>query len=369
MTLAESIDRLRYLLIFAALVPLMACEPEQAPVAAKVEARPVPVEVATLASREWQGVVTAFGVVQAAEQIDISLDFSGVVKRVLVEEGDSVERGQLLLELDTEKQQLRVKQAAEAVQKAQSAMEEARLNLERRRKLAERETVSREVLDNAELALNRAAADYREALASHLLAERILAESRVTSPVDGVVEQESVESGEAVMAGTNLLTLQAADSLEVRAWIGEGDVPYINKGDPATVSLASLPGQAFEAIVGSVGVNAHPSTGNYPVELIIEPEAGLVRPGMTATVDIQGVRYPDVLLLPETGLVDRGRRKVVFVVRDGVARRIEPVLGAGFSDRLLILSGLEAGDQVIVSNLQRVLDGKAVEVVSGEAAE
>lgn len=369
MTLVNCRHQIRYLFPCALVMALLACEAEQVPVAPKLEARPVPVEVATLESQEWQGVVTAFGVVQAAEQINISLDFSGVVKRVLVEEGDSVERGQLLLELDTEKQQLRVRQAAEAVQKAHSAMEEARLNLERRRKLAERETVSREVLDNAELALNRAAADYREALASQQLAERILADSHVTSPVNGVVEKESVESGEAVMAGSNLLTLQAADSLEVRVWIGEGDVPYINKGDQATVTLSSLPGRQIEAIVESVGVNAHSSTGNYPVELIIEPETGLVRPGMTATVDIQGVLYPDVLLLPEAGLVDRGRRKVVFIVRDGVAQRVEPILGAGFSDRLLILSGLDAGDQVIISNLQRVLEGKAVEVVEGETAQ
>ena len=121
MILADWTDRLRYLLTFAGALALLACEAEQVPVAPKLAARPVPVEVETLVSQEWQGVVTAFGVVQAAEQINISLDFSGVVKRVLVEEGDSVERGQLLLELDTEKQRLRVLQAAETVQRLISA--------------------------------------------------------------------------------------------------------------------------------------------------------------------------------------------------------------------------------------------------------
>lgn len=355
------------LAILLAILALTACdsgdaEPESA---VDVHAAIVDVEVHTLQNIDWQGVVTAYGVVQSAEQVDVSLDFSGAVKRVLVDEGERIERGQLLLELDTDKQQLRVRQASEAVQRSRAAMREARLVLERRQQLAERETVSREVLDNAELALSRAAADYRESIAARELAQRILADSHVYSPVNGVVELQSVESGEAVMAGSLLLRLQAVDSLEVQVWISENDIAYINKGDRATVSLSGLPGQKLSATVESVGVNAHRGTGNYPVELIVEQEALLVRPGMTATVEIQGVYIPDVLLLPEQALVDRGRRKVVYRIEEGRARRVEPLLGAGFSDRLLVLSGLNAGDEVIVGNLQRVIDGIEVNTSTG----
>jgi membrane fusion protein (multidrug efflux system) len=328
----------------------------------------VVVEVLTLAPQHWQGIVTAYGVVQSAEQIDVSLDFTGVVKKVLVDEGDAVDRGQLLLELDTDKQQLRVVQAVEAVQRARAAMEEARLNLERRQQLAERKTVSKEALDNAGLGLSRAAAAYREALAARQLAERVLADSHVESPVNGVVELKSVESGETVMAGAVLLKLQAVDSLEVQVWISESDIAYIHKGDRASVSLSGLPGQQLAASVESVGVNADQATGNFPVKLIIEQNTLLVRPGMTATVEILGIAFPEVLLLPEQALLDRDRRKVVFVLREGRAVQIEPLLGAGFSDRLLILSGLNAGDQLIVSNLPQIVDGKLVSVMAERAS-
>jgi membrane fusion protein (multidrug efflux system) len=327
----------------------------------------VPVEVVTLQPQSWQGRITAFGVVRSAEQVDVSLDFSGVVIRVLVDEGERIERGQLLLELDTDKQQLRVQQALEAQQRARAAMEEARLNLERRQLLAERETVSREALDNAKLDLQRTAAQYRQALASRQLAQRILADSQVRSPVNGVVELQSVESGESVMAGETLLRLQAVDALEVQIWISESDIGYIRQGDPASVRLSGLPGQVLQARVESVGVNAHQDTGNYPVKLILEQKSQQLRPGMTATAQISGIVLPDVLLLPERALVDRDRRKVVYVLRDGRAQQIEPLLGAGFSDRLLVLSGLHAGDRLIVSNLQRVVDGSAV--VEAETAQ
>ncbi len=348
---------------------LAGCEPEPAAVLdAPVESR-LEVSVVELQAQDWQGVITAYGVVQAAEQVNISLDFSGVVKRVLVDEGERVERGQVLLELDTDKQKLRVSQAGENVQRARAAMKEARLNLERRQQLAAQKTVSREVLDNAELALKRSAADYREALASLQLARRVLEDSHVRSPVDGLVESRSVEPGESVMTGSALLKLQTQDLLEVLVWISESDIAYINKGDGATVRLSGLPGQVLAARVESIGVNAHPATGNYPLELLIEQETVLVRPGMTATAEIEGISFPDVLLLPEQALVDRNRRKVVFVERDGRARQVEPLLGAGFSDRLMILSGLESGDRVIVTNLQRVVDGSDVTVVAGDSLE
>lgn len=354
--------------VLAASVLLGACEPGEQPVVVAPADSILNVEVITLKLRPWQGLVTAYGVVQSAEQVDVSLDFTGVVKKVLVDEGERIERGQLLLELDTDKQKLRVAQAVQAVQQAQAAMEEARLNLERRQQLAERKTVSREALDNSELGLTRAAAHYREALAARQLAERVLKDSHVESPVNGVVELKAVESGEAVMAGTVLLKLQAVDSLEVQVWISESDIAYIHKGDSAAVSLSGLPGQALQAVVESVGVNAHERTGNFAVKLLVEQETPLVRPGMTATVQIAGVAFPEVLLLPEQALLDRDRRKVVYVVREGRAVQVEPLLGAGYSDRLLVLSGLHDGDQVIVGDLSRVLNGKQVLVApAGES--
>ncbi len=348
--------------VFSASLLLGACDTSEPSLVVAPVDPVLSVEVMTLESRPWQGLVTAYGVVQSAQQVDVSLDFTGVVNKVLVDEGERIERGQLLLELDTDKQKLRVAQALEAVQRAQAAMKEARLNLERRQQLAERKTVSREALDNSELGLTRAAAEYREALAVWQLAQRVLKDSHVESPVNGVVELKAVESGEAVMAGTVLLKLQAVDSLEVQVWISESDIAYIHKGDSAVVSLSGLPGQALQAVIESVGVNAHPRTGNFPVKLLVEQDTPLVRPGMTATVQIAGVAFPEVLLLPEQALVDRDRRKVVYVVREGRAVQVEPLLGAGYSDRLLVLSGLNDGDQVIIGNLSRVLHGKQVSV-------
>ena len=310
----------------------------------------------------WSGTLTTFGVIEALEEVDVAAELGGTVLAVYVSEGDRVEAGQLLLELDPEKRELVLRQARQSAQQARTALDEARLKLERRQELAQLETISKEVLDNARLSLDSASAAYERALASQRLAERELRDTRITSPTEGLVDVKSVEPGESVALGARLITLQAVSALQVHTWVSENDVSYISSGATAEVSLSSLPGQTYPALVEWVGVNADPMTGNFPVKLILQEAAERLRPGMTATARIQAAALEDVLLLPEGALLDRDRRRVVFVVEDGRAVMRAPQLAAGFTDQHWILSGLKAGDQVVVSGQSRLIDGSPVAV-------
>ena len=171
---------------------------------------PTEVLVHTLSREAWQGTIQTFGVVEALEEVDVAAELSGTVKAVHVNEGDRVEAGQLLLELDAQKRQFAVQQADQQVERARAALEEARLKLQRRRNLAEKETISQEVLDNAQLAVDAASAAFQQAVASGQLAHRELADTRIYSPTAGLVDVKAVEAGEPVAAGGTLVTLQAA---------------------------------------------------------------------------------------------------------------------------------------------------------------
>ena len=350
----------RAVLICTAIVTIAACSnpDEQNPVASNSE--PISVNTLTLAYQDWQGSIQTFGVVEAAEEINLSLDFAATVSAVRVDEGEAVSSGQVLIEMDQEKPRLRLQQASEAAIRAKAAMDEAFLNLQRRQKLAARETVSREILDNAELAVQRAQADYRQATAARQLAAKEMSESLITSPVDGVVDVRAVETGQSVMAGTTLMILQATGALQVQTWISEKDISLVRTGAAASITLSSQPGTRLSGKVKSVGINAHSATGNFPVEVIIEEHTELAKPGMTAQVSIDGLAIQRALLLPEAGLVDRNRRRVVYVLRDGLAVETEPLLSVGLNGRLLVLSGLGEGDQIITSELPRIIDGSAV---------
>ena len=362
---------LRCLLLIALPLALLACSEAPAP-AAEEPAVPqvVDVTVQELKTRVWQGSIRTFGVVEALEEVSVASELSGTVQAVHVNEGDSVEAGQLLLELDPQKRQLALQQSGQQVNRTRAALEEAQLKLQRRRNLSEQETISQEVLDNAQLNVDAALATHQQALVSQQLAERELADTRIFSPTAGLVDIQAVEVGEAVTVGASLITLQAMQGLRVHTWVSETDIRHIQAGGEARVIAAGLSGREFKASIEWVGVSADPHTGNFPVKLILTNETDALRPGMTATTVLEGINIPDVLLLPESALVDRDRRRVVFIVEQNaqrsVARLREPLLAAGFGHRLHILDGVAPGDLVVTSGQQQLLEGTTVNIRSGD---
>jgi hypothetical protein len=126
------------------------------------------------------------------------------------------------------------------------------------------------------------------------------------------------------------------------------------------VTASGISGREYQAHIEWVGVKADPQTGNFPVKLILDKNTEALRPGMTAFAQLDSIGIPNSLLLPESALVDRDRRRVVFVEEEGVARLREPILAAGFNNRLQILAGLAAGDKVITRGQKQVKDGTVV---------
>jgi RND family efflux transporter MFP subunit len=329
------------------------------------------VTVETLTAQPYHSVIQTFGVVEALEEVDVASEISGTVKLLLVSEGDAVEMGDVLLELDSEKQRYRVTQARQQAEQGKALLDEAQLRLNRRLELAEKDTISKEDLDNARLQVLAIGAAYQRALAAQHLAERELQDTQVRSPSAGLVDQKFIEPGEAVSIGTTLVSLQVVHTMRVHTWVSEADIILVRANNKASVTLSGAPLNEYDAVVEWVGVNADPSTGNFPVKLLLQEASDLIRPGMTATATIKSITMPNLLIVPEQALLDRDRRRVVMVAetRDGktIARQREPQLAAGFSNRLVVLSGLSEGERVIVSGQAQLVDGSEVKVQVQEA--
>jgi RND family efflux transporter MFP subunit len=348
----------RFLVFLGAL--LAGCTDELQKSEPPSERAPLSVHVHQLQLQDWQGTVDAFGVLEAAEEVDISVDFSAPVLAVLVKEGQVVRLGDPLVELDREKRLLHLRQSEEATVQARAAMDESRLNLQRVRSLVEKQTLAQEILDNAELQMQGATGAYQESLAARALAEREVRDSHIVSPANGTVDVRAVEPGEMAMPGKMLIRLQASNTMRVEAWVSERDINYVQAGAMADVTVSSMRGKLYPGVVESVGINAHQRTGNYPVKVVVGVTGDKLRPGMTAGVSIKGITVPQQLFLPERALVDRNRRRVVYTLEGGQAVQREPILGAGHVDRLVILEGLQAGDRLILSGLEHIVDGTRV---------
>ncbi|KZX58934.1 hypothetical protein A3709_15325 [Halioglobus sp. HI00S01] len=339
---------------------LAACGADETATSNTPDATEVTVRTVTLQPTTWQGNVASFGVIEALEEVSIAAELSGTVKAVYVDEGDEVSVGQLLLELDPRKSELALTQASKALEEAKAQLDDASQKLARRSNLAASNTISVEALDSAKVALDSASARYQRAVAAHELAQRHLEDTRIYSPANGQVDIQAVESGEPVRAGETLVTLQLSGGLRMQTWVSETDVLLLYAGNAATIIASALPGQSYPATIEWLGVAADKNTGNYPVKLLLNSPDAQLRPGMTATATMQTRPVDDVLILPEQALVDRARRKVVFVVEEGVARMREPVLATGLANHLQILAGLAPNEEVIVDGHAFVVEGAAI---------
>ena len=316
------------------------------------------VQLATLFPQALIQSYSASGVVEAAEEVTLTIDFNAIVKQLFADEGQAVVEGQKLAALDAQKRELAASQAKQMLAQAQAAVDEARLDLNRRQSLAANQTVSKETLDKARLAVDRTQAAYLEAEATRDLAARELADSTVLAPVSGVIDKRQVEAGETVLAGQPLFTLQTVSALRANVWVGEAIVGKIRVGTKAEVYFPSSD-QSQSATVESVAINAHPKTGNYAVKLVIGNAAG-IRPGMTVKATIQGEVLANALVLPAAALIDRDRKKVVLKVTAGKAEQVEPKLQPLHDGNWLVVEGLLAEDQVIVAGQLLVVDGASV---------
>jgi len=320
------------------------------------------VKTLTLSPQTWQDQIDVYGIVEAAEEIHLSVNFSEPVHAVLFKEGQAVTQGQVLIKLDTQKRQLRVQQAKNAVTAAKAVLEKSSNELQRRRKLAKLNALSTEALQTAEILQHRLAARHQEALALLNLAKRELTDSTLISPSKGIIDKRLIEPGETTQAGQTLVVIQAIDSVRIKTFVSEKDVNYLLHGDTALVYFPAIKGKKHRALIESIGVKAEERTGNFPVYLSLSNHNGLLKSGMTAQVQLSGQKLSHSLLVPDTAIVDRQRKKVVYIIADNKAKQVQPLFRASMSDWVPVLEGLTAGEQLIIKGLKNIQDGSPVQI-------
>ncbi len=327
------------------------------------------VRAVTLAPETWNETIRTYGVFEAAEEVNLSVDFSATVRRVRFREGGRVSAGEPLLELDRGERQLLLDRAAQTVEQIQAQLDRARGTLRRAEDLFVADSISRQEYEQARAEMRSLAARYGEAVAARRMAQRDLGETTLASPVTGRVVRRRVEPGETVLPGQVLGVVQTADVLRVVTFVTEREVNALRIGGPAKVTTPGVRGRVYPARVASVAAQAETATGNFAVKLTVSNDDGLLRAGMTARVELEDLSFDQVLLIPAAATVDRDRRRVVYVVEGGTAREVEPVLAATLEDRLPVLAGLEAGDVLITSGLEDLVDGSRVEIAPPPPAE
>ena len=403
------------------------------------------IDVERLERRTLEAVVSATGTIEPQLSVDISSSVMGRVTRLAINEGDRVAGGQFLLQIDPESLQSAVNRneaslgAAESgVEQARVAVESARVNLELARDTLERQTelwelelISREEYDQARRELELRETEFkarqvevatarqriRQERATLESAEYDLEQVTITSPIDGVITRRSIEEGETVVIGTMnnpgtvLMTIADFSILEAHVEVDETDIPSVRLGQTAAITIDALPDTTYPGRVTEIGnspiqggeLGTNQAT-NFEVVVTLDGDVPGVRPGFTATADIQTAVRTNVVAVPiqsttvrEVTLDADGRMvrpapeggaaaasaaqpdvaerteetEGVFVVRDERAWFVPLETGIAGDRYFEVISGLDAGDQVAIGpfDIVRTLeDGDPVRVNAPSAA-
>lgn len=322
-------------------------------------------EVITVAAARGDLQPAAFGIgtVEARFSYAIGPAQAGRVLAVHADHGDSVKAGQLLAEMDPVDLDQRARSAEAQAREAESRARVAQANLARYRDLAGRKFVSAEAADNRQSEADVAANALASARASAQAARAQLSNSRLVSPVDGIVTSREAEPGSTIVAGQAVLRIMDPRSLWIRTRIDQAHAQGLQIGQPARIELRSSRGRMLTGKVARIELLSDSVTEERVVAVQPDAAPAALYLGELAEVTIQLPPAAGVLAVPGSAVRRQGGSAGVWQVADGRAHFVPVETGVQAGDgRTQILKGLVAGDTVIALSTAQLLEGMRVRV-------
>jgi len=316
---------------------------------------PASVEVGKVEAVTLADDAQAVGSVRARQGVMLRPEVSGRIARIGFTDGQRVKRGQLLVQLDDTLQQAQLKQA-----QAQASI--ARTNLQRSRELVGQGFISQSAVDQNAAALEVAQAQVALAQAQ---AQRM----RILAPFDAIAGIRSVDVGDYLKDGADIVQLEDIASVWVDFRLPERFSARVKTGQPVEVSLDAMPGRAFSGRVDALDSLIEANGRSLLIRARLDNPGGELKSGLFARTRIVFAQRQNAIVVPEEALVPQGGKQFIVKVIDGpggkVTQRLEAKVGARLPGKAEILEGLAAGDTVVTAGQARVMraDGLPVRVV------
>lgn len=344
--------------------------------------------------------VVASGRVETVSRAQIGSEITGVVLERMVQEGDRVARGDLLLVLKSDEISAQVRQAeaelkelattkrpqAEVelanakVQLEQAQREAARrkntdlgiLSAEEREKSIESERLARNNLQSAQLKVDALASGQVE---ETMLRERLaalqaqLAKTKIRAEVSGIILTRNVEPGDLVQPSQTLFTIALNGATEIRVPFDERNLPLLAIQQKAAVIADAYPNQPFPAQINFIAPSIDAQRGTVDVRLTVDPVPDFLRQDMTVSVNVETNKRERALVIPNDALSNlSGNRAVVLLVKNGKIQRQQITLGLRGLVMSEVVAGLKKGDQVLADVNSKLKDGTRVRLEQKDMA-
>ena len=321
--------------------------------------QPPPEAVTTIvASQEaWPSTLTAIGTVAAVRGVTVSADLPGVVDRIAFDSGKTVEKGEVLVQLDTRQEQAQLAGA-------ESALELARLNHERMQGLVKQDAVSRAEYDTA-------AATYKQAEARIGEIRATIERKTIRAPFSGVLGIRQVNLGQYLTGGDPVVPLQSLNPIYVNFAVPQQDTADMQIGRTVHIAVGELGNGAFTGRVSAVDSVVDQTTRNVQVQATLANPGAKLHPGMFVQAQVMLGAAKHVIALPASAINYAPYGDSVFVVSDlknpdghsyrGVRQQVVK-LGAARGDQVAVLSGVKAGEEIVTSGVFKLRNGVPIQI-------
>ena len=315
--------------------------------------KPVDVIVQTASIKSLTTTIEALGTLRANEAITLTPNDTKKVTRINFEDGQRVEKGQVLVEMTS-------REESALLEEARFNADEAKKQLDRVQELAKRGAASQSLLDQR-------VREYESARARYNATESRLKDLVLLAPFSGVVGLREVSVGALVSPGDRITTLNDDAKMKLDFTVPGVYLRSLSVGLPIVAKSRDLDNKVFEGEVFSIDNQIDEVTRSIKVRALLDNKNHELKQGMLMLVDLKAASR-DALIISESALVPLGSNNFVFVLNEagGTVERRKIAIGERLAGAVEVLSGLNAGDKVVTHGLQKVRPGQKVKVLAEE---
>lgn len=319
-------------------------------------APPVKVEVMAVSHSDVSDAHTYSGTIESGDGSEVSFSVAGTIKNIYVSPGQKVSKGQLLADLNAES-------LVNAANIAQATLEEARDAYARLKKLHDADALP-------DIQWTEMQSKLKQAENAAAIANRAVDDARIYAPVSGVIAEKMADAGQTVIPAMPVLKIVALGDVKVSISVPENEIASMKPGRTAAISIDALGGETRDGVLTEQGVVANPLSRAYDVKFRISNADGKLLPGMLCSVKLMTPATDDesaqgsIVLPPQAVLLSADNRNFVWLANGGKAQMRYIEQGGITADGIIVSSGINPGDSVIIAGMQKVSNG--TEIVAAE---
>lgn len=327
--------------------------PSQSQPAASVGHQVVPVLVEAAGEAADEVTIQAIGTARAVRSVTLFSEVEGEVVELPVQSGQRVKNGQVMMKLAD-------RSAALSVRVAETRVREARSALARAEQLQRTNVRSPANVEDAEVILERAILELQQA-------QEALADRTMRAPFDGIVGIPKVETGDRVTPSTEIVTLDDRSTLLVEFEVAERYLSRLEIGMPLDARTPTFPDRRIDGTVDEIDSRVDPVSRTVLIRAAFRNADDVLRPGMSffVTLKLPGPTMPTV---PELALQWRDGKSFVWKIDEGAAQRVDVIARRRLNDTVLVEGAIMPGDLVVVEGVQRLRNGRQVDISVNEGS-